>query len=388
MPDSEQIAVRMIRSLTDISAGDWDACANPGGDIPFNPFSSHAFLSALEDSGSAVDETGWAAHHLVAEDSARSIIGVMPLYLKNHSQGEYVFDYGWADAFERAGGQYYPKFQISIPFTPATGRRLLVRPGFPGVETGLASAAMKIASDNQVSSIHWTFLPKDQQNLLSGIGCLARQDQQFHWKNRDYETFDDFLGQLQSRKRKQIKRERAKAIKNGVEISVLTGAGLTEDIWDAFYEFYIDTGGRKWGTPYLTRSFFSMLSERMADDVAVVMCKREGRWIAGALNLIGSDTLFGRNWGAIEHHECLHFEACYYQAIEFAILRGLKFVEAGAQGPHKLARGYEPTLTYSSHWIANPDFRNAVEHFLNQERRAVEQDAAYLDGHTPFRKGD
>ena len=388
MPDSEQIAVRKLRSLTGISAGNWDACASPGDGIPFNPFASYAFLSALEESGSANDDTGWAAHHLVAEDATGSTIGVMPLYLKNHSQGEYVFDYGWADAFERAGGQYYPKFQVSIPFTPATGRRLLVRPGFPGVEGGLASAAMQIARDNDISSIHWTFLPKEQQDLLGELGCLARQDQQFHWKNHGYDTFDDFLAQLQSRKRKQIRRERSKAIENGVEIAILTGADLTEEAWDAFYVFYMDTGSRKWGTPYLTRTFFSMLSERMADNVVLVMCRREGRWIAGALNLIGSDTLYGRNWGAIEHHEFLHFEACYYQAIEFAISSGLQFVEAGAQGPHKLARGYEPTLTYSSHWIANPSFREAVEHFLRRERRAVEQDAAYLEGHTPFRKGD
>lgn len=380
------LTITMIRSLAEISPGDWNACANPEG-AAFDPFLTHEFLWALEASGSADAQSGWAAHHMVATMEGKPTpVAVMPVYLKSHSYGEYVFDWGWADAFERAGGRYYPKFQISVPFTPATGRRILVRPGFEGIADGLTGTIMDIAAQNDISSVHWTFLPKEDQERLAAMGCLTRQDQQFHWRNRDYQSFDEFLDALSSRKRKQIRKERAKAIENNIEISVLTGNDLSEEHWDAFYSFYTDTGLRKWGTPYLTRDFFSKINQTMADHIALVMCRRDGHWIAGALNFIGSEVLYGRNWGASEHHPCLHFEACYYQAIEFAIARGLKMVEAGAQGPHKIARGYEPTLTYSAHWIANPSLRSAVANFLSHERQAVEEDVAYLADRTPFRK--
>ena len=368
MNDHSDITIRLVRQIGDIAAEAWDACANPATalpdcDVPTNPFLSYAFLSALEDSGSVSAETGWAPHHLVAEDAAGTLLGAVPLYLKNHSQGEYVFDHSWAHAFERAGGNYYPKLQASIPFTPATGRRLLVRPGPAAgeVEAGLIGAAAQIAENSGVSSVHFTFLTEPEWQRLGRAGYLLRTDQQFHWLNDGYGSFDDFLQSLASRKRKQLRRERREAVAAGIEIKIHTGPTLTEADWDAFYLFYTDTGMRKWGRPYLNREFFSLIGERMADQIALVLCYRYGRPIAGALNFIGSDTLFGRNWGCTEHHPFLHFEACYYQAIDFAIARGLKRVEAGAQGAHKLARGYLPTLTYSAHWITDPRFRAAVE---------------------------
>jgi len=392
MPESPQpetaLTLTMIRSLADIAPGDWNACANPP-ERAFDPFLCHEFLWALETSGSADGTSGWAAHHMIATIEGESRpVAVMPVYLKSHSYGEYVFDWGWADAFERAGGRYYPKFQISVPFTPAAGRRVLTRPGFEAVADALTGAIMDIAAKNDISSVHWTFLPEDAQQSLAAQGCLTRQDQQFHWHNRDYRSFEDFLAALSSRKRKQIRKERARAVENDIEITVLTGGDLREEHWDAFYGFYTDTGLRKWGTPYLTREFFSHSDQTMAEHIALVMCRRDGKWIAGALNFIGAEVLYGRNWGAAEDHPCLHFEACYYQAIEFAIARGLKRVEAGAQGPHKIARGYEPALTFSAHWIANPSLRGAVAHFLDHEKRAVAEDVAYLADRTPFKKGD
>jgi predicted N-acyltransferase len=321
------------------------------------------------------------------EDARGRLAGCMPMYLKSHSRGEYVFDHGWADAFERAGGSYYPKLQVSVPFTPATGPRLLTQPG-PGREAAedqLLAGALEVARRTGVSSLHFTFLPERQWTRLGSHGLLQRTDQQFHWENRGYKTFDDFLADLSSRKRKMIRKERARAIENDVGIEWVTGPSLTEAHWDAFYRFYMDTGDRKWGSPYLTREFFSLIGERMPDETLLIMAKRNGRYIAGALNFIGSEVLFGRNWGAIEHHPFLHFECCYYQAIEFAIAHGLKRVEAGAQGEHKLARGYLPARTYSAHWIANESFSQAVAEYLERERAHVDHDIEVLGEYSPFR---
>ncbi|MFP4004254.1 MAG: GNAT family N-acetyltransferase [Alphaproteobacteria bacterium] len=379
---------RLVRSISGIAAEDWDACANPQG-LPFDPFLSHAFLKALEDSGSVAAETGWAPHHLVLEDAQGGVLGVAPMYLKGHSQGEYVFDYGWADAYERAGGRYYPKLQIAVPFTPAAGRRLLARGGpDPDRERLLGAAAAQIAAQSSISSVHVTFATEAEWRALGDAGYLQRTDRQFHWRNEGYDSFDEFLAGLSSRKRKTIRRERAGALENGIEIEWITGSGLTEAHWDAFFEFYMDTGARKWGRPYLNREFFSLVSEAMAENILLVMCRREGRYIAGALNFIGGDTLYGRYWGCTEDHRFLHFETCYYQAMDFAIARGLKRVEAGAQGAHKVARGYAPCPTWSAHWIADPGFRDAVADYLERERQAVAEDSAELAAHLPFRRGD
>lgn len=386
MDDKSGAVVRIIQSLAEVSPKDWDACAIPPGE-PVNPFLRHAFLNALEESGSATRRTGWLPLHLLLEDEAGALVGAVPMYLKNHSRGEYVFDHGWADAFERAGGNYYPKLQISVPFTPATGPRLLTAPGEKRGETEdtLLAAVLEVARRQDASSAHFTFLNERQWNILGAHGLLQRTDQQFHWQNNGYGSFEDFLGALSSRKRKNIRKEREQALAGGVEIEWVTGADINENHWDAFFSFYIDTGNRKWGTPYLTRTFFSLIGERMPEDILLIMARRNGKYIAGALNFIGSDTLYGRNWGAIEHHPFLHFECCYYQAMDFAIARGLACVEAGAQGEHKLARGYLPVRTYSAHWIANPSFRSAVEHYLERERQYVEEGIAVLGEHSPFR---
>lgn len=386
MGDREAAIVKITDNLLSVDPALWDACANPAGES-YNPFISHAFLSALEVSGSATRRTGWLPHHLLLEDSEGNLAGCMPLYLKSHSRGEYVFDHGWANAYENAGGSYYPKLQCSVPFTPATGRRLLapVGPGREAAEDMLAGGAVELCKRLGVSSLHLTFLPERQWTRLGQIGFLQRTDQQFHWHNRGYDSFADFLGELSSRKRKMIRKEREKALENGIEIDWVTGSDLTEDHWDAFYAFYMDTGARKWGSPYLTREFFSLIGERMADDTLLVMARRDGRYIAGALNFIGSGALYGRNWGAVEHHPFLHFECCYYQAIDFAIERGLARVEAGAQGEHKLARGYLPSRTHSAHWIANASFREAVADYLSRERQHVDHDMAVLGEYAPFR---
>jgi len=376
-------AARLIDGMTAVAPDVWDALANPpGGRV--NPFVSHAFLLALEESGSATARTGWQPAHVLVEQAGKTIAAA-PMYVKNHSYGEYVFDQGWAEAFERAGGAYYPKLQVAVPFTPATGPRLLTGGDVEARET-LAQAFMTLAERLQVSSLHVTFATQDEAEALALLGFLPRHDQQFHWHNANYRDFADFLAALSSMKRKNLRRERAQAVQAGIEIERLTGAGITEAHWDAFFAFYMDTGSRKWGQPYLTRLFFSLVGERMADQVLLVMAKREGRYIAGALNFIGSDTLYGRNWGAIEHHPFLHFELCYYQAIEFAIERGLAVVEAGAQGAHKLARGYLPARTHSAHWIAHKGLRDAVARYLKEERRAVGEDIEALAEHTPFRK--
>ena len=388
-------SIKPVNSIGEIGQADWDKCANPTSDkhtddgLAYDPFVSYHFLHALEKSGSAVVETGWAPYHLLLENDSEGACGVVPMYLKNHSQGEYVFDYSWADAFERAGGRYYPKLQISVPFTPATGRRLLTVQSKDSneFEGYLISGIMEIAEKLGVSSVHVTFANRKQYDRMGEMGFLQRTHNQFHWLNDDYHCFDDFLNRLSSKKRKNIRRERRIATENNIEVECLTGSDICEAHWDAFYRFYVDTGSRKWGTPYLTREFFSLIGETMASDILLIMCKRAGRYVAGAINFIGGECLFGRNWGCIEHHPLLHFEVCYYQAIQFAIERGLKRVEAGAQGQHKLARGYLPTHTYSAHWIVNKSFSDAVQGFLEHERQYIDEEIDYIEGHSPFKKG-
>ena len=395
---SPEITLEAVPGISEIPSASWDACANPDGRVPpgssppcgraYNPFVSHAFFSALEASGSATLRTGWAPRHLVAK-RGDEILGVVPCYLKSHSQGEYVFDRGWADAYERAGGRYYPKLQVSVPFTPATGPRLLIRADQDRdvIGNALTQGLKALCGISEASSVHVTFAQKPEWDLLAAQGFLQRTDQQFHWHNQGFSTFDDFLSTLNSRHRKAMKRERRDALAAGITIHWLTGKDITEDAWDAFFEFYMETGSRKCGRPYLTRKFFALIGESMADDVLLVMAKREGRWIAGAINFIGSDTLFGRNWGAIEHHPFLHFEVCYYQAIDFAIAHKLRVVEAGAQGEHKIARGYLPQTTYSAHYIADRGLRRAVDDYLKRERAYVEEVGRELAESAPFRKG-
>lgn len=387
---ADEVTVRIAGSFEEIDPADWATLSGTSrGESGYNPFVSHAFLSAMDESGSAVPETGWMGHHLLLEGNGR-LIGAVPCYLKNHSQGEYVFDHGWADAYQRAGGRYYPKLQASVPFTPATGPRLLVRNG-EDVErvTGLlAEALSQVTRKIGASSAHVTFLPQGELPSLTDAGFLHRTDQQFHFINRGYADHEAFLAELSSSKRKNLRKERRAAVESGITIDWLTGSDLTEDIWDQFFRFYIDTGSRKWGRPYLTRSFYSLIGERMADDVLLVMAKRNGRYVAGAINFIGVDALYGRHWGCIEDHPFLHFEVCYHQAIDFALSKGLARVEAGAQGEHKLARGYEPVTTHSAHYIAHPGLRRAVADYLEHERREVAQMSDYLGEHTPFRKGD
>ncbi|MEM8921755.1 MAG: GNAT family N-acetyltransferase, partial [Pseudomonadota bacterium] len=350
----------------------------------YDPFLDWDFLEAMEASGSATPETGWAPHHVLAHDEAGKLVGALPLYVKNHSRGEFVFDYAWADALERAGGRYYPKLVSAIPFTPVAGRRRLATgPHAQEVKDAVLAAAVKLADANDLSSLHINFIDEFERAHLDALGLLIRQDQQFHWFNNGYESFDDFLAALASRKRKNLKKERATA-QDAVRFEHLTGDQLTETHWDIFFRFYVDTGDRKWGTPYLTRDAFSLLSERMADKILLILAYDGDRPIAGAMNLIGSEALYGRYWGRAEERPCLHFETCYYQAIDFAIANGLKRVEAGAQGGHKLARGYAPAATYSAHWIAHDGFRDAIAHYLTQERNAVSQDMAFLNDRTPF----
>jgi uncharacterized protein len=374
-----EILARLGRGIVSFEPADWDRCAGTA-----DPFLSHAFLSALEESGSATPRTGWQSVPIAIDGEDGAPAAVMPAYVKSHSQGEYVFDHGWADAWERAGGAYYPKLQIAVPFTPVPGRRLLTRR--EDLAPGLIAAAEAVVSQHGLSSAHATFIAREEAELFERAGWLIRVDSQFHWHNRSYGSFDDFLGDLSSRKRKAIRRERAAALE-GLEVEHLTGAAITEAHWDAFWVFYQDTGLRKWGRPYLTRSFFSLLGERMADRVLLVLALRDGRPIAGALNLIGEEALYGRYWGTTEEVAHLHFEICYHQAIEAAISRGLSRVEAGAQGPHKLSRGYAPVPTFSAHFLPNPDFRRAVADFLAAERRAVAREIGALAEMTPFRKG-
>lgn len=382
----KDLRLRVISAIADVKAEAWDACANPPGE--YNPFISHDFLHCLEASGSATARTGWHPQHLVAESPDGVVLGAVPCYLKSHSRGEYVFDRGWAEAYERAGGDYYPKLQVSVPFTPATGRRLLVRPdaNAEALRSGLAAGLIELCRRHQASSVHITFLPETEWDFLGERGFLKRTDQQFHWENSGYATFDDFLSALNARKRKTIKRERREALEREITVHWLTGTDLTESVWDTFFAFYMETGSRKWGRPYLTREFYSLVGARLADRIVLIMAKRNGRYIAGAINFIGSATLFGRHWGAIEHHPFLHFEICYYQAIDFAISRKLARVEAGAQGEHKLARGYLPTTTYSAHYIADPALRRAIAEYLLRERAGVEAFGEELAAAAPFRK--
>lgn len=380
-----------ISSLHDMGEEAWNALAgtNKGGDEPYNPFISFAFLTAVEDSGSATDESGWMGSHIVVRGEDGALDAAMPAYLKIHSQGEYVFDHAWADAFERAGGRYYPKLQSSIPFTPASAPKLLVQKGDDTdiLRSLLARGIQAVVEKLQLSSAHVTFVSEAEASILEAQGFLRRNDQQFHWYNDDYASFSDFEAALASRKRKQIRKERREALTNGITIEWICGSDLKEHHWDAFFTFYQDTGQRKWGQPYLTRDFFSLIGERMADDVVLIMAKRDGNYIAGALNFKGSDALYGRNWGCTEHHPFLHFEVCYYQAIDYAIEHGLSRVEAGAQGSHKLARGYVPAITTSMHFIPHKGFRGAVEDYLASERQQVVFEADYLEQRSPFRKG-
>ncbi len=384
MPDSgDRLTVRIIDDLAGIAAASWDACA--GTD---NPFVSHAFLQALEESGSATRETGWLPQHLALEDAAGKLIGAVPMYLKGHSYGEYVFDHGWASAYQRAGGRYYPKLQTAVPFTPVTGPRLLLHPQAPADAADYLIAAMvEVAKQRKVSSLHVTFPTAPEWERLGQAGFLQRLGRQFHWENENYGSFDAFLEALSSRKRKQIRRERRDSLEGGIEIETLTGGALETRHWDAFYRFYISTSDRKWGSAYLTREFFDLLGARLADKVVLIMAKKNGRYVAGALNLLGNDTLYGRNWGCIGDYPFLHFEVCYYRAIDFAIAHGLKRVEAGAQGQHKIQRGYLPSPTYSAHWIRDPGFERAVAEFCARERRAIENEMEELEEElSPFKR--
>ncbi len=356
-------------SVFDVGREDWDRLAQP-----YNPFTSFDFFAALEKSGSATAKTGWAGRHLVLKERG-VVAGLAPCFLKTHSQGEYVFDHGWAEAFHRAGGNYYPKLQVSVPFTPATGSRLMGEPA------KLAEGLVALCTQEEASSVHITFTPE----LELGPRWLPRNDIQFHWQNAGYTSFNDFLASLSSSKRKNIRKERESVAALGITLECLTGPDIREHHWDAFFAFYMDTGGRKWGRPYLTRAFFSLIGETMPQRILLVIAKRSGRMIAGALNFIGDDALYGRNWGALEHHPNLHFEACYYQAIEWAIAHKLSRVEAGAQGPHKLARGYLPVKTHSLHYLAHPGLSRAVAEYLAAERRAVDDERQALAGHAPFR---
>ncbi|MDB2577682.1 GNAT family N-acetyltransferase [Tateyamaria sp.] len=385
----QEIEIRVLSSLKEIAADVWDSCACPEaveGARPNDPFTTHRFLKALEDSNSVGPGTGWQPQYLHATLSGQTI-AVAPMYAKSHSQGEYIFDHNWAHAFERAGGRYYPKLQMAVPHTPATGRRFLIHPDFP--DTGLSAllqGAVQLATNNQISSVHITFCTEAEREAGAALGLMARTTQQFHWLNNGYKDFDDFLSGLSSRKRKNIRKERQRATEFGGTIHTFSGDTLKPEHWDAFWEFYQDTGARKWGTPYLTRRFFSLAQETLRDDMALVLAERNGRYVAGALNFIGADTLFGRYWGCNEHHPFLHFELCYYQAIDIAIARGLDRVEAGAQGEHKLARGYLPTQTHSLHWVGDPGFADAIARYLKAEREAVEEEIEILTEYGPFKR--
>ncbi|MGE0260040.1 MAG: GNAT family N-acetyltransferase [Alphaproteobacteria bacterium] len=378
---AEPISVTVHRAIRDIPAADWDACA--GG---VNPTVSHAFLDILEESGSATARAGWAPQHLALAGPSGRLFGAVPMYLKSHSYGEYVFDWGWADAYERAGGRYFPKLLCAVPFTPVPGPRLLVAPDAPEeTRLHLVAGMIELARQRKLSSLHVNFPEARDFEAFGQAGFLPRIGQQFHWTNDGYRDFDDYLAALNSRKRKAVKKERREALAGGIEIDLLTGSDLTERAWDAFYRLYLGTSDRKWGSAYLTRRFFSMLGERMPDKIVLFMARRGKDYIAGAFNILGRDTIYGRNWGAHREYRFLHFECCYYQAIEFAIEKGLTRVEAGAQGPHKLQRGYLPVPTYSAHWIPDPGFRRAVAAFLDRERDMVEHKIEQLAEYSPFR---
>ena len=384
---------RILQSLEEIEPGVWNACAfqTTADPIPQpypNPFLSHEFLSALEKSQSAVAETGWLSQHLILEDELGSLVGMVPMYLKSHSMGEYVFDFAWADAFEQTGERYYPKLQVSIPFTPVTGSRFLVQSKTQQaeIEKILWQACLERMNRHRISSFHATFLDFEQWQRLGALGFLLRVDRQFHWQNHNYTDFDDFLADLSSKRRRNILRERRLALQSGVVIEQLTGDKIKEEHWQVFFQFYLHTGNQKWGTPYLTRQFFSLIGDQMADQVLLVLCKKAGKYIAGALNFIGNQRLYGRYWGSLEEHPCLHFEVCYYQAIEYAIQHKLSVVEAGAQGEHKLLRGYLPQQIYSAHWFSNPSFRQLIARALQREQRLINEEMMALSQHSPYRQ--
>ena len=383
--DQNIVSVNIVEKLSQLSAVDWDACA--GSD---NPFVSYAFLSALEDSGSATSETGWQPHHLAIGVEDGRLLGVVPMYLKSHSQGEYVFDWGWADAYERAGGRYYPKLQAAAPFSPVTGPRILARPGddADAIRATLIAGMIDTVKQYNLSSVNVTFAHEADAGRLEAAGFLIRHGHQFHWQNQGYDTFDDFLANLSSRKRKNIRKERKAIADAGVRFDTLVGDDIKPHHWDEFHEFYVSTYDRKWGYPYLTREFFDILNDRMADKVALIRAEENGYAIGGALNLIGSEALFGRNWGCNSQRKFLHFEACYYRAIDLAIELRLARVEAGTQGPHKIQRGYLPVQTYSAHWIRDEGFRDAVADFLVREKQAEAGEVEYLGELSPFRRSE
>jgi predicted N-acyltransferase len=383
------LEISVLATISALSAAEWDACACPEaaeGGRPFDPFTTHRFLKALEDSGSVGTGTGWQPRHVVVRQDG-AVIAVMPMYAKSHSQGEYIFDHNFSHAYQRAGGRYYPKLQVAVPFTPVTGRRFLTAPGHDA--DGMAAlirGALHVATENRLSSVHVTFCTADEARRGEELGLLRRTTQQYHWRNEGYGSFDDFLASLSSRKRKNIRKERATAQAFGGEILRLSGEAIRPGHWDAFWRFYQDTGARKWGTPYLTRAFFDRAHATLRDDMLLVLAIRGGRPVAGALNFLGRDRIFGRYWGGIEDHPCLHFECCYYQAIDHAIETGLAVVEAGAQGEHKIARGYLPVETHSLHWFADQGFSGAVEDYLQAERAAVGEEIEVLTSYGPFRK--
>jgi uncharacterized protein len=401
---SDNLQLRVISSLGSVSAADWNACTLPPGSHTIvhratdseskflnfidNPFVTHEFLLSLELSMSVGRRAGWEPRYILVENTQGELQGAAPCFMKSHSRGEYVFDRAWAEAYERAGGTYYPKLQVSVPFTPAAGPRLLVRQGAQplAVRTTLAAGLPALCGELETSSVHVTFLPEAEARFLADRGFLLRTDQQFRWQNAGYSSFEDFLAALAARKRKAIRRERKEALAGGVTVHWLMGSDLTEQVWDAFFDCYLETGSRKWGRPYLTREFYSLVGEKMRDRILLIMARRAGRWIGGAINFIGGGTLYGRHWGAVEPHPFLHFEVCYYQAIEFAIQHGLTRVEAGAQGEHKLARGYLPVTTYSAHFIVDPALRRAVADYLCRERTYVAEAGAELAGLAPYRK--
>jgi predicted N-acyltransferase len=409
--DRSDLRVRVATSLKAVPAAAWDACANPqarpAGAIAVapesaceaadslselnrdNPFVSHAFLRALEESGCVGGRSGWSPAYLLVEDGEDRLLAAAPSFVKGHSQGEYVFDHGWADAYERAGGRYYPKIQVAAPFTPATGPRLLVADGSRADEAraGLIAGLEALRDQVRASSIHVTFAQEPDLGALTAAGYLERHDLQFHWQNEGFASYDEFLATLASRKRKALKRERREALSAGITVEVLSGAKLTEAVWDDFHAFYEDTGSRKWGRPYLNRRFFSAIGQAMGERIVLVMARRAGRYIAGAINFRGRNMLYGRNWGCIEDHPFLHFELCYHQAIDYAIAHGLARVEAGAQGEHKIARGYRPVVTRSAHYLADPGLRRAVAAYLDSERMHIAQAQQELAAESPFRKG-
>ena len=394
LPDApggeDGLQIRVLPSIHQVPSGQWDLCAGVGKP-DHNPFVRHAFFSALEDSRSTIADTGWYPQHVVVEDLSGDVLACAPMFLKNHSYGEYVFDWGWAEAYQRAGGRYYPKLQCAVPFTPVTGPRLMVRPSLlpslaHDVERGLLGGMVELASRLKVSSLHVTFPTATEYDTMTRAGFLPRLGEQYHWENKDYESFDDFLSELSSRKRKSIRKEREKANSSGVDIQILTGADIKPRHWDAFFQFYMNTSDRKWGQAYLTRAFFELLSERMGDAVVLIMGEEDGRLVCGALNLRGGNTLFGRNWGTVVDYPMLHFEVCYYRAIDYAIEHKLKWVEAGAQGQHKIQRGYMPKRTYSAHWIADKGFRSAVAEFLDRERAAIISDIEFQTDLGPFKR--